>query len=190
MVRESNGMREIVIDDGEGDDHINYELRYVIVSSADNKLRYVFGKCSWEDNLPFQNQNAEWKTIYSVIAQAMEMQPKNLKHLYLENVEIDVIYDFREHLHLEGPVNSRLDTMRLENLPVRRICEGHDAMTLTFLPKLEISRCQRLEFILPASICGDLTFLYHLVVSNCQNLLYIVEKERDPIPRERYLPPF
>lgn len=105
------------------------------------------------------------------------MQPENLIHLCLTNVEIDTIYDL-QGLRIERSVNLRLQNLRLENLPkLRNICLGpKNILSFQNLSQLVISSCKSLQVIFSASILRFLPHLSKLVVSNCQELVQIIEE--------------
>ncbi|XP_054779434.1 uncharacterized protein LOC129287257 [Prosopis cineraria] len=110
----------------------------------------------------------------------------NLKHLGLESLDMETIYDL-ERLGIASPVNSTLKTLSLNDLDnLRNICVGpKNYLSFQNLFKLTISDCNQLKFILPSSISRSLPCLRHLEVSDCEELEHIIEDADDDDPHHQ-----
>lgn len=111
------------------------------------------------------------------MAQAIDKWPRTLYELELSNIKIDIIYDL-EGLQIDGFVASSLKKMRLINLPSLSYIFLGPLSTVNFekLYHLKIEQCNKLRFILSASILQSLPVLMKLEVFNCEELVQIIEE--------------
>ncbi|KAI9070816.1 hypothetical protein K1719_047223 [Acacia pycnantha] len=150
-----------------------------------SQLKYVFGKSCDDDNSPHENQSIEIDlsalnklSLERVPKMPIGMQFCNLKCLTLKSMEMETMYDL-ERLQIASPVDSSLESLRLEDLNMlRNICvvpKHH--LSFQNLSKLIIYRCHQMKFILSAPISRSLPYLRYLSLSECKELERIIEDD-------------
>ncbi|KAI9095664.1 hypothetical protein K1719_026224 [Acacia pycnantha] len=105
----------------------------------------------------------------------------NLKHLGLESLDIETVYDLHR-LQIASPLNSSLETMSLIGLvKLKNICVGQQDLHLNFqnLFYLGIFGCNQLKFILSTSISRSMPHLKCLEAFDCEELERIIEEDDD-----------
>ncbi|KAF7842972.1 putative disease resistance protein [Senna tora] len=129
---------------------------------------------------------------------AMEMRQENLLSLYLNNVEIETIYDF-ERLQIRGPMKSMLEVVRLKNLPKLSLPQLSEIFVLDCeelvqiieetdqnpnllcqecfpnLATIYVKRCKRLTCLFSISSCGMLPNLENLKIEDASELEQVFE---------------